>query len=103
MGEADVEALELKVAERAAAAAQALGDPTRLSFAAALSQTDELCGCDIAWITGRSQKLVSHHLKVLRHAGLVESRRDGRIVHFSLTAIGRALLEAVLASEEAVA
>jgi DNA-binding transcriptional ArsR family regulator len=80
-----------------------LGDPTRLSIAAALSQTDELCGCDIAWITGRSRKLVSHHLKVLRQAGLVESRRDGRIVHFSLTPTGRTLLEAVLASEEAVA
>jgi ArsR family transcriptional regulator, lead/cadmium/zinc/bismuth-responsive transcriptional repressor len=95
--------LGLKVAERAVAAAQGLGDPTRLNIAAALSRTDELCGCDLAWITGRSQKLVSHHLKVLRQAGLVESRRDGRIVHFSLNTRGRALLEAVLASQEALA
>jgi ArsR family transcriptional regulator, lead/cadmium/zinc/bismuth-responsive transcriptional repressor len=95
--------LELKVAERAATGAQALGDPTRLNIAAALSQTDELCGCDLAWITGRSQKLVSHHLKVLRQAGLLESRRDGRIVHFSLTAAGAALLKAVLATQEALA
>jgi DNA-binding transcriptional ArsR family regulator len=95
------EQLALTEAERAANAAQALGDPTRLNIAAALGQTDELCGCDLSWITGRSQKLVSHHLKVLRQAGLVEARRDGRIVHFSLTEAGAALLAAVLASQEA--
>jgi ArsR family transcriptional regulator, lead/cadmium/zinc/bismuth-responsive transcriptional repressor len=95
--------LELAVAERAAAGAQALGDPTRLNIAVGLSQTDELCGCDLAWITGRSQKLVSHHVKVLRQAGLLESRRDGRIVHFSLTAAGATLLKAVLATQEALA
>jgi DNA-binding transcriptional ArsR family regulator len=71
-----------------------------LNIAAALSRTGELCGCDISWITGRSQKLVSHHLKVLRQAGVAESRREGRIVYFSLTATGRSLLEAVLAGQE---
>ena len=89
--------VEVEVAERAVASAQALGDSTRLGIAAALGQTDELCGCDIAWITGRSQKLVSHHLKVLRQAGLVESRRDGKVVFFSLTVSGRSLLDVVLA------
>jgi DNA-binding transcriptional ArsR family regulator len=92
--------LDPSVAERAVAQAQALGDPTRLNIAAALSRTDELCGCDISWITGRSQKLVSHHLKVLRQAGVAESRREGRIVYFSLTATGRALLDSVLAAQE---
>ena len=60
------EQLERKVAERAASAAQALGDPTRLSIAAALSQTDELCGCDIAWIKCKSKaaaKDLEHDLK----------------------------------------
>jgi ArsR family transcriptional regulator, lead/cadmium/zinc/bismuth-responsive transcriptional repressor len=95
------EQLEPEAAERAVVAAQALGDPTRLNVAAALAQTDELCGCDLSWITGRSQKLVSHHLKVLRQAGLAESRRDGRIVYFSLSPAGRALLEAVLAPKGA--
>ena len=90
------------VAEKASARAQALGDPTRLNIAAALAETEELCGCDLAWITGRSQKLVSHHLKVLRLAGLVRSRRDGRVVHFSLTSAGAGLLEAVLAAPQAL-
>ena len=93
--------LDAGLAERAAAGAQALADPTRLNVAAALSETDELCGCDLAWITGRSQKLVSHHLKVLRQAELVAARRDGRIVHFSLTSIGVALLNAVMETTRA--
>ena len=91
--------LEPAVTGRVVAAARALSDPTRLSVAAALSRTDELCGCDVAWITGRSQKLVSHHLKVLRQAGLAQSRREGKIVWFSLTAQGRSLLDAVLAAQ----
>ena len=89
--------------QRAAALAQAVADPTRLGIAAALAETDELCGCDLAWITGRSQKLVSHHLKVLRTAGLVSSRRDGKIVFFALTAEGRKLLTAVLVPERVTA
>ena len=78
------------------AAAQALGDPTRLGVAAALVEADELCGCDLAWITGRSQKLVSHHLKVLRGAGLISSRREGKIVFHALTDDARSLLAVVL-------
>ena len=83
--------------ERAAATAQALGDPTRLGIAAALAGADELCGCDLAWITGRSQKLVSHHLKILRTAGLTSSRREGKVVFHALTDDARSLLAAVLA------
>lgn len=83
--------------ERAAAIAQAFGDPTRLGIAAALAEADELCGCDLAWVTGRSQKLVSHHLKVLRAAGLTRSRREGKVVFHALTDEGRALLTTVLA------
>ena len=90
-----------EAAERGAAVAQALADPTRLGIAAALAQADELCGCDLAWITGRSQKLVSHHVKVLRSAGLVSSRRAGKMVLHELSADGRALLEVVLSGQEA--
>ena len=93
--------LRAEAAERGAAVAGALADPTRLGIAAALAQADELCGCDLAWITGRSQKLVSHHLKVLRSAGLVRSRREGRIVIHELSADARALLEVILSGQEA--
>jgi DNA-binding transcriptional ArsR family regulator len=76
-----------------------LADPTRLSLAAALADAEELCVCDLAWIAGRSQNLVSHHLRALRSHGLVDSRRAGKMVMYSLTAEGSTLLAAVLPVE----
>ena len=89
--------LDDDAAARYAAHASALGEPTRLRLAAALAEADELCVCDLAWITGRSDKLVSHHLRVLRQAGLVDSRRAAKIVFYRLTDVGRRLIGAVLA------
>jgi DNA-binding transcriptional ArsR family regulator len=77
--------------------AKALSDPTRLTLAAALADTDELCVCDLAWVTERAENLVSHHLRALRKAGLVSSRRDGKMVMYAVTDAGRALLSAVRA------
>jgi DNA-binding transcriptional ArsR family regulator len=53
-------------------------------------------GIDLSWITGRSQNLVSHHLRVLRSRGVVRSRRDGKLVMYSLTSAGRSHLGVVL-------
>jgi DNA-binding transcriptional ArsR family regulator len=80
----------------AAAAAKALADPTRLTVAAALRDGGELCVCDLAWVTERSDKLVSHHVGRLRAAGLVRARREGKMVMYELTEAGSALLGAVL-------
>ncbi len=52
--------------------------------------------CDLAWISERAQNLVSHHLRLLRSHKLVRSRRDGKLVMYSLTAEGRFLLSSVL-------
>jgi DNA-binding transcriptional ArsR family regulator len=82
----------------AAERARALSDPTRLTLAAALREAGEggeLCVCDLSWIAGRSQNLVSHHLRALRDRGLVRSRRDGKLVMYSLTRAGSSLLDAV--------
>src|SRR5881628_739229 len=87
------QAVELSVA---AEAAKALADPTRLMLAAALRDGGELCVCDLAWVCERSEKLVSHHARALRAAGLVESRRDGKMVLYQLTDRGGALLGVVL-------
>jgi DNA-binding transcriptional ArsR family regulator len=73
---------------------RALGDPTRLLIASALAATDELCVCDLAWVTGRAENLVSHHARALRTAGLAASRREGKMVLYTLTDVGRALLSA---------
>jgi DNA-binding transcriptional ArsR family regulator len=88
-------------AERAAERAKALGDPTRVMLAAALAGTDELCVCDLAWIAQRADNLVSHHVRVLRRAGLVTSRRDGKMVLYALTDAGRALLARITDEEHA--
>ena len=71
---------------------KALSDPTRVQVAAALAETDELCVCDLAWITGRAENLVSHHLRTLKAAGLSTSRREGKMALYALTPTGRALL-----------
>ena len=65
------------VAQDAAERAKALSDPTRLTLAAALREGEELCVCDLSWIAGRSQNLVSHHLRVLRSHGVVRSGATG--------------------------
>jgi len=88
--------LDRSAVEQAATQAKALGDPTRLTLAAALADGGELCVCDLSWILERAENLVSHHLRLLRSAGMVASRRDGKMVMYSLTDRGRMLLEAVL-------
>jgi DNA-binding transcriptional ArsR family regulator len=87
---------------RAAERARALGDPTRLAAALALREGGELCVCDLSWVCERSEKLISHHLRQLRTAGLVRPRRDGRMVMYSLTPAGAELLRAVAADPGAV-
>ena len=83
-------------ARDAAERAKALSDPTRLALAEALREGEELCVCDLSWIVGRSQNLVSHHLGTLRSRGLVRRRKDGKMVMYSLTEAGASLLSAVL-------
>ena len=86
----DVEALE-----KWAAGAKALGDPTRLAVALALDAGGSACVCDLAWIVGRDERLVSHHVRQLKGAGLARSQRDGKMVMYELTERGRRLLSAV--------
>lgn len=73
-------------AEKLIAAAEffrLFGDGTRLRILAALS-TAEMCGCDLATILATTQSAVSHQLRLLKQARLVRSRREGKIVYFSL-------------------
>ena len=85
-----------EAADVASGKARALSDPTRLMLAAALLDANELCVCDLAWIAERSQTLVSHHVRALRSHGIVRSRREGKMVMYSLTEEGQALLASVL-------
>lgn len=58
----------------------ALADPVRLHLLSLIASTDEVgaCVCDLVEPSGRSQPTVSHHLKILREAGLVTTEKRGR-------------------------
>lgn len=88
--------LQPAAAEHVAVSAAALGDPTRVVLALALRGGGELCVCDLSWVVERPEKVVSHHLRKMRTAGIVGSRRDGRMVMYGLTEIGARLLVALV-------
>lgn len=69
---------------QAAAVFKALADPVRLQLFSLIASHDggQACVCDISPAVDVSQPTVSHHLKVLRTAGLLESERRGSWVHY---------------------
>jgi DNA-binding transcriptional ArsR family regulator len=81
--------------ERLAQTAKAFGDPTRLAIAVALRDGHEACVCDLGWVLGRDEKLVSHHLRQLKAAGLAHSTREGKMVMYRLSERARLLLDAL--------
>ncbi len=70
--------VERHAAERMARVAKALGDPVRLQLVDVLRKhAGKVCVCELVPLFELSQPTVSHHLKVLRDAGLVGSERQG--------------------------
>ena len=70
--------IERAEAERMAAVAKALGDPIRMQIVDVLRKhAGEVCVCEIVPLFDLSQPTISHHLKVLREAGIVGSERRG--------------------------
>jgi len=61
-----------------------LGDATRARLLYALLEAGELCVCDLSAATGTPETNVSHALRLLRTAGIVKARRDGRMMFYSL-------------------
>ena len=75
--------LRPSVAESLAARFKALSDPARVAIVNRLAGADEVCVCEFR--LGLSQPTVSHHLRVLREAGLIEvARKRGTWVHYRL-------------------
>lgn len=60
-----------------------LSDPLRLQIVTALAR-EQLCTCHLIDITGAKQTTVSHHLRTLREAGVIEGRPDGRFTWYRL-------------------
>ena len=70
-------------ASRAAKLFHALSDETRLEIMSHL-QKGEQCVCDLTDMLKSAQSRLSFHLKVLKEAGLIEDRREGRWIYYSI-------------------
>ncbi len=88
MGEAD--------ADRLAPMFKALGDPVRLRMISMIAAVDELCVCEITPAFHLSSATISHHLKGLRDAGLVDCERRGTFVYYHLQPTAIEALSALL-------
>lgn len=70
--------------EEAARLFKALGDETRLAILRQLQEQGEVCACNFLACCELAQPTVSHHLKVLREAGLVKTEKRGLWVYYTL-------------------
>jgi ArsR family transcriptional regulator, arsenate/arsenite/antimonite-responsive transcriptional repressor len=79
-------ALSRRAAERFAARFKALADPARVAILNRLAQpdTEAVCVCELVPLVGLSQPTVSHHLRLLREAGLVAAERRGTWAYYRL-------------------
>ncbi len=76
---------------------RALADPTRLRIVAILLR-HEVCVCELVTILEMEQSRISHQLRILRDADIVEDRRDGRWIVYGIPERARPTLEALLES-----
>ena len=74
---------------------QALAHPTRLSILRELTGTSEVCACDFTSCCDVGQPTVSHHLRILKEAGVIESERRGTWIFYRLNPAAAARLQAL--------
>jgi len=63
---------------------KALGDPTRLRIVQMLARNGETCVCKIVDELEMHQPVISHHMAKLKQAGLLNARKEGQWIHYSL-------------------
>jgi ArsR family transcriptional regulator len=76
--------LEREAADNLATIFKALGDPTRVAIVHRLAAAESVCVCDLTAAFELSQPTISHHLRILREAGLVEAERRGTWAYYRL-------------------
>lgn len=76
--------IDVEVAGDLAEMFRLLGDPTRVRLLFALLEAGELCVCDLAAVVETSDTKVSQAMRLLRNAGVVRNRRDGRNIFYRL-------------------
>ena len=89
-------ALSADDADRLAPMFKALGDPVRLQLASMIAARPEVCVCELTPAFDLSSGTISHHLKTLREAGLVESERRGTFVYYRVRPEALAALAALV-------
>lgn len=62
---------------------KALSDPTRLKIIELLEKR-EICACEFAPLTKKAQPTVSQHLRILETAGIIKSRKEGKMILYSI-------------------
>lgn len=87
-----------QAAARLAPMFKALGDPIRLRLAAMIASGSEVCVCELTPAFEVSGPTISHHLKVLREAGLVDAERRGTWVYYRIRPDAVAELGALLSA-----
>jgi ArsR family transcriptional regulator len=82
---------------------KALGDPARVRIVNVLARSDSpVCACEFIPALGLTQATVSHHLKKLTEAGLLEREQRGKWAYFSLAPEAAARLETIVRLPEVV-
>jgi ArsR family transcriptional regulator len=95
----DAPPMERKAAENLAGIFKALSDPTRVAIVNRLGSAPEVCVCDLTAAFELSQPTISHHLRILREAGLVESESRGTWAYYRLIPEAIERLREVFAAE----
>ena len=80
----DTPPMPREAAEDLAETFKALSDPTRVAIVNRLSMASSVCVCDLTAAFGLSQPTISHHLRILRDAGLIEAERQGTWAYYRL-------------------
>ena len=74
--------------------AKAFADPSRVRILAAL-RAQELCVCELCDILGATQSTLSTHLQVVRHAGLVSARKEGKWMYYAISPHAEPLVQSL--------
>jgi ArsR family transcriptional regulator len=74
----------LALTDPAVAFFAALADPTRLAIIRELAGAEQVCACDFTSCCDVRQPTISHHLRILREAGIIESERRGSWIYYRL-------------------
>ena len=84
----------LETVDKLASVYKLLGEPSRLKILLAL-RNNEMCVCDLSAMLESTPSAISHQLKLLRISGLLQSRKDGKMVYYRLEedAVQHLLLE----------